>query len=58
LLIVLLAIFKDSLPTDMATVAVIASVLLMMVTIYLYAKKRKRDQEKLQNPAPGELVSS
>lgn len=58
LLIVLLAIFKDSLPTDMATVAVIASVLLMIVTINLYAKKRKRDQEKLQNPATGELVGS
>ena len=58
LLIVLLAIFKNSLPTDMATVAVIASVLLMIVTINLYAKKRKRDQEKLQNPATGELVGS
>ena len=58
LLIVLLAIFKDSLPTDMATVAVIVSVLLMMVTIHLYAKKRKRDQEKLQAPATGELASS
>lgn len=58
LLIVLLAIFKDSLPTDMATVAVIASVLLMIVTINLYAKKRKRDQEKLQTPATGELASS
>jgi putative membrane protein len=57
LVIVLLAIFKDGLPTDLATVAVIASVVLMMVTIQLYAKKRKRDQERLQNPGAGELVS-
>jgi putative membrane protein len=47
LLIVLLAVFKNSLPTDITAWVVIGMILLMTVTIHLYAKKRKRDKEKL-----------
>lgn len=47
LLIVLLAVFKNNLPTNATAWVVALAVVTMMVTIHLYAKKRKRDQEKL-----------
>lgn len=47
LVIVLLAVFKNSLPTDATVWVVFGMVLAMVVTIQLYAKKRKRDKEKL-----------
>ncbi|MBW4670985.1 MAG: protoporphyrinogen oxidase HemJ [Cyanomargarita calcarea GSE-NOS-MK-12-04C] len=47
LVIVLLAVFKDNLPTDITAWVVVASIILMAVTIQLYAKKRRQDKEKL-----------
>jgi len=48
-LIVLLAVFKNSLPLDLTTWLVAALVVLMAVSIQLYAKKRRQDKEKLAN---------
>jgi putative membrane protein len=45
--IVLLAVFKNNLPTDMTAWGIFGMIVLMAVTIQLYAKKRKRDKEKL-----------
>jgi protoporphyrinogen IX oxidase len=45
--IVLLAVFKNNLPTDITAWGIAAMVVVMAVTIQLYAKKRKRDQEIL-----------
>ena len=57
--IVLLAVFKNSLPLDWTTWLVAALVITMVVTIQLYAKKRRRDQEKLaQMEGTPELASS
>jgi protoporphyrinogen IX oxidase len=47
LVIVLLAVFKNSLPTDATVWVIFGMVIAMAVTIQLYAKKRKRDKEKL-----------
>jgi protoporphyrinogen IX oxidase len=44
--IVLLAVFKDSLPTDTTVWVIFGLVVLMAVTIQLYAKKRRLDKEK------------
>lgn len=52
--IVLLAVFKNSLPTDITTWLVVGLIVTMAVTIQLYAKKRKRDQEKLMASVPQE----
>jgi protoporphyrinogen IX oxidase len=46
-LIVLLAVFKDSLPLDAATWLVAALIIIMAASIQLYAKKRRQDKEKL-----------
>jgi putative membrane protein len=45
--IVLLAVFKNSLPLDWTTWLIVALVISMAASIQLYAKKRKRDKEKL-----------
>ena len=45
-LIVLLAVFKNSLPLDAATWLVVALVVTMVASIQLYAKKRRKDKEK------------
>ena len=56
--IVLLAVFKGNLPLNLTTFAIIAMIIAMAAAIQLYAKKRKRDQERLaQNQAPSEAVS-
>lgn len=47
LVIVLLAVFKNNLPTDITAWGVLGLIIFMAVTIQLYAKKRKRDKEKL-----------
>lgn len=47
--IVLLAVFKNSLPLDLTTWLIVALVILMAASIQLYAKKRRRDSEKLAN---------
>lgn len=44
--IVLLAVFKNNLPVDITTWGIFGMVIAMVATIQLYAKKRKRDQEK------------
>jgi protoporphyrinogen IX oxidase len=46
--IVMLAIFKNSIPTDLTSYLVVALVVLMAVTIQLYARKRRLDNERLQ----------
>lgn len=48
LVIVLLAVFKDNLPTDITAWGVFGLIILMAVTIQLYAKKRRRDQERMR----------
>ena len=45
--IVLLAVFKNNLPTDITAWGILGMIVAMAVTIQLYAKKRKRDKEKL-----------
>lgn len=45
--IVLLAVFKNSLRFDLTTGLIIALIITMAVSIQLYAKKRRRDKEKL-----------
>lgn len=54
LVIVLLAVFKNSLPTDATVWVIFGMVIAMAVTIQLYAKKRKRDKEKLALEATSE----
>lgn len=44
--IVLLAVFKDTLPTDTTVWVIFGLVVLMAVTIQLYARKRRLDKEK------------
>ncbi|MEO0836787.1 MAG: protoporphyrinogen oxidase HemJ [Cyanobacteria bacterium J06642_3] len=46
-LIVLLAVFKNSLPLDLTTWLVAGLVVVMVASIQLYAKKRRQDKEKL-----------
>jgi len=45
--IVMLAIFKNNLPTDLTAWAIFAMIIAMAASIQLYAKKRKRDKENL-----------
>ncbi|MEW6496936.1 MAG: protoporphyrinogen oxidase HemJ [Cyanobacteriota bacterium] len=47
LVIVLLAVFKNNLPTDITGWVVAGMIVAMAASIHLYAKKRKRDKEKL-----------
>jgi protoporphyrinogen IX oxidase len=44
--IVLLAVFKDNLPTDITVWVIVAMIIAMVATIQLYAKKRREDKEK------------
>ncbi len=44
--IVMLAVFKNSLPTDITAWVIFGLVILMAVTIQLYARKRRLDKEK------------
>jgi len=45
--IVLLAVFKNNLPTDITAWGIFGLIVFMAVTIQLYAKKRKRDKEQM-----------
>jgi putative membrane protein len=45
--IVLLAVFKNNLPTDLTAWVIFGMIIAMVASIQLYAKKRKRDKEKL-----------
>ncbi len=47
IIVVLLAVFKNDLPTNATTWIIVAMVIAMAATIQLYAKKRRQDQEKL-----------
>ncbi len=44
--IVLLAVFKNNLPTDITVWVIVAMIIAMVATIQLYAKKRRQDKEK------------
>jgi protoporphyrinogen IX oxidase len=58
-LIVMLAVFKNNLPLDLTTWLVVALVVTMAVSIQLYAKKRRKDKEKLaQTEQKPEFASS
>ena len=58
-LIVLLAVFKNSLPLDLTTWLIAALVIAMVASIQLYAKKRRKDKEKLaQMEQQPELATS
>jgi protoporphyrinogen IX oxidase len=50
-LIVMLAIFKDNLPTDGVTFLISAMVIAFAIAIQLYAKKRRQAQEALEQTA-------
>ncbi|MCM1985222.1 protoporphyrinogen oxidase HemJ [Lyngbya confervoides] len=52
--IVLLAVFKNNLPTDLTVWLIFGLVIFMAATIQLYAKKRRRDREKLSLEANAE----
>jgi protoporphyrinogen IX oxidase len=55
--IVLLAVFKSQLPLDLTTWLIVALVVFMVAAIQLYAKKRRKDEEKrLQAPENKELT--
>lgn len=54
LVIVLLAVFKNSLPTDITAWGIFGLVIAMAATIQLYAKKRRQDKEKLMAEVPQE----
>jgi putative membrane protein len=57
-LIVLLAVFKNNLPLDLTTWLIVALVIAMVASIQLYAKKRRKDKEKLaQSELQPELAS-
>ncbi|NMG07248.1 protoporphyrinogen oxidase HemJ [Brasilonema sp. UFV-L1] len=45
--IVLLAVFKNNLPTDITAWGIVAMIIAMAATIQLYARKRRKDKEKL-----------
>ena len=45
--IVLLAVFKNSLPLDLTTWLIVALVISFLASIQLYARKRRKDKEKL-----------
>lgn len=47
IVIVLLAVFKNNLPTDITAWGIVGLVVAMAATIQLYARKRRKDQEKL-----------
>jgi putative membrane protein len=47
-LVVMLVVFKNNLPTSATTWLLAGLVLLMLVTIQLYARKRRRDREQAE----------
>jgi protoporphyrinogen IX oxidase len=55
--IVLLAVFKSQLPLDLTTWLIVALIVFMVAAIQLYAKKRRKDEEKrLQAPENKEVT--
>ena len=55
--IVMLVIFKNTLPTDATTWLIVGLVIFMAATIQLYARKRRLDQERAQAEAGGDIPS-
>ena len=53
--IVMLVIFKNTLPTDATTWLIAGLVIFMAATIQLYARKRRLDQERAQAEVNGEV---
>jgi putative membrane protein len=56
--IVMLAIFKNNLPTDLTTYVVIGMVLAFAASIQLYARKRRLDREQAEADALAGATSS
>ena len=57
-IIVLLAVFKGSLPLNFTTFGILGMIIAMAAAIQLYAKKRRNDKEKLaQSQVPSEAIS-
>jgi protoporphyrinogen IX oxidase len=56
--IVMLAVFKNNLPTDLTAWVVFGLIITMAATIQLYAKKRRQDKEKLLAQTAQELEST
>ncbi|MEM9007610.1 MAG: protoporphyrinogen oxidase HemJ [Cyanobacteria bacterium P01_F01_bin.86] len=56
--IVMLVIFKNSLPTDATTWLIAGLILFMAVTIQLYARKRRLDQEREQLSSSNAVTES
>jgi protoporphyrinogen IX oxidase len=52
--IVMLAVFKNNLPTDLTAWVIFGLIVSMAATIQLYAKKRRQDKEKLMAQAAQE----
>jgi putative membrane protein len=52
--IVLLAVFKNNLPTDITAWGILAMIVAMAATIQLYARKRRLDKEKVMAQVPQE----
>lgn len=52
--IVLLAVFKNNLPTDITAWVIFGMIIAMAATIQLYARKRRLDQEKIMAQVPQE----
>ena len=48
-IIVLLVIFKNNFPTSIATWSVFGLIIFMLVSIQLYAKIRRKNEESLKN---------
>ena len=48
-IIVLLVIFKNNFPTNIATWSVIGLIIFMLASIQLYAKIRKKNENSLKN---------
>lgn len=54
IVIVLLATFKNNLPTDITAWGIFGLIVAMAATIQLYAKKRRQDKEQLMAQVPQE----
>lgn len=55
--IVMLAVFKSQLPLDLTTWLIVALVILMAASIQLYAKKRRKDKERLMQSSKDKELS-
>ncbi len=56
-IVVMLAIFKNNLPTDLTTYAIAAMILGMAIAIQLYARKRRLEKERNESELLGATAS-